>query len=117
MKLAPVTSLLTSATKLALVAGLQPDFQSKTEHDCPDAGPCVKCCGRRIRQRREALGLKQAGVSRSHWEYGWCFPSVAELYYLAPALKCSTDWLLRGTNPPHDMPREVVNRLGRKARA
>lgn len=108
--LQPVAGLETESNSVTVA-----DFQSKTEHDCPDGGPCVGCCGRRIRQRRESLGLKQGDVSKAHWEYGHCFPSIEALYFLSRSLRCSIDWLIAGTNPPHDTPPEVVRLLGKKA--
>lgn len=69
--------------------------------------------GKRIRQRRQELGLSQLELTHqcnvasgniSKLEAGISIPSAQALIKLSEALDCSIDWLLLGTEPPADAP-------------
>lgn len=66
----------------------------------------MECLAKRLRERRESLGLSQdelADLMRnqnatraqiSHYECNRRTPAAAAIKDLAKALKCSSDWLL-----------------------
>jgi phage repressor protein C with HTH and peptisase S24 domain len=65
----------------------------------------MKTLGERSKERRKLIKLTQiqlskkvgvSGVTISQWESGDTAPRGENLYKLAKALKCSTDWLLFG---------------------
>ena len=67
---------------------------------------------KRLKQRREGLGLSQAELAArmnnvkstplqiSHYEAERRMPSAESLIHLADALECSVDWLLGRTSKP-----------------
>jgi transcriptional regulator with XRE-family HTH domain len=70
--------------------------------------------GKRLRQRRQSLGLSQRDLSEpgisyayiSRIEAGLRTPSVKALPKLAPKLGVSVDWLETGEQSPAEQPRE-----------
>jgi len=63
--------------------------------------------GRRLRERRLALGMTQEGLSKwvaheqtvARWERGELEPMARHIVELAETLRCTTDWLLLGQGP------------------